>query len=86
MRLIKDLWEMFGGLVLGILTIALVLFVLVGGISAIVNHSEHVSCLRLHEQTGLETHYARSGIEGECYIRINGVWVPEDRWRNIGED
>lgn len=45
-----------------------------------VNHSDHVSCLRLHENTGLETRYARSGLNGECYIKVGDQWVPEERW------
>jgi len=68
--------------------IALIVGVLAGvilGIAAGVNHSDHVSCLRLHEQTGLETKYARSGINGECYIRVNERWVPKERWINVGD-
>jgi hypothetical protein len=45
-----------------------------------VNHTDHVHCLRLGEQTGLPTRYARSGPTGECYINFDGQWVPEERW------
>jgi hypothetical protein len=48
------------------------------------NHGDHVDCLRLHEQTGLATKYARSGPSGECYVQVeDGRWVPEDRWMNM---
>lgn len=48
------------------------------------NHSAHVSCLRLHGGTGLPTQYKRSGLTGECYIEVNGRWIPEARWRDTG--
>jgi hypothetical protein len=48
------------------------------------NHSTHVSCLRLEEQTGLATKVARSGVDVECYILIPGVgWIPADRYRGV---
>lgn len=49
------------------------------------NHSAHVSCLRLSEQTGLPTRFARSGMDGECYIQVDGKWIPEDRWRAVDD-
>lgn len=71
------------------LIVTVVLATLVGGFAAflftLANHSGHVSCLRLHEATGLETRYQRSGVNGDCYIKINGTWTPEDNWRNQGE-
>lgn len=45
------------------------------------NHADHVSCLRLHEVTGIETRYVRSGGDGECYLHLPQGWVPESRWR-----
>lgn len=60
--------------------------VVIGGILVGVNHSDHVTCLRAHEQTGLETRYARSGPDGECYIKVNDRWVPLERWINVGSE
>jgi hypothetical protein len=48
------------------------------------NHTAHVSCLRLSEGTGMPTQYKRSGLSGECYIEVNGRWIPESRWRDTG--
>ena len=59
--------------------IAIVLGI-VGLIGVGVNHSGHVDCLRLHESTGLETKYKRSGMIGECYIKIGDQWVPKANW------
>ena len=71
------------------LAFAAVFIAILGVMAAIVLplgiHSAHVSCLRLSEQTGLATRYARSGVEGECYVQVGGKWIPEDRWRAIDE-
>lgn len=68
----------------------LVAIVISGGIAGIfavaaafANHTAHVSCLRLHEVTQLETRYVRSGANGECYVNVDGQWIPESRWRLI---
>lgn len=74
----------FVGTMLVIWVIIMALGGVVLGLLAVVNHRDHVSCLRLHEQTSLETKYARSGANGECYVKVNGSWVPEERWRNVG--
>ena len=58
---------------------------LFGVIFAISNHVDHVSCLRLHENTGLPTRYERSGPTGECYIQDNGQWIPKGNWRTGGD-
>ena len=71
-----------GGLV-AVTIIAGIFGGVVGGIIAISNHTDHVSCLRLHEVTQLPTRYVRSGAVGECYIQVDGQWIPEDRWRLI---
>lgn len=75
------------GVLFGLIVAASLL--LMGGIVAAVmvgtNHSVHVACLRLHEQTGIETKVARSGADTECYVRIDGQWVPADRWRVIDD-
>ena len=66
----------------GAFVLALIAFVIgiVGLIGIGVNHSDHVNCLRLHESTGLETKFQRSGITGECYIKIGDQWVPQANW------
>jgi hypothetical protein len=46
-------------------------------------HSSHVACLRLHEQTHYDTRMAGNMWSGECYLRIDGRWVPEDRYRSV---
>lgn len=67
-----------------ILTIVLLIGAFCLGLGLLLNHSDHVDCLRLHEQTGLETRYARSGLNGECYVNVNGgMWVPQSTWRNF---
>lgn len=59
---------------------------LVGGSFAIKNHGVHVSCLRLHENTGLQTKVARSGATTECYVRTpDGNWVPAERYRGTDD-
>ena len=88
--------DIIGGLLDGIewvVSVLLVLAAIAACIAAIVipiaigvNHSGHVSCLRLHEQSGLPTRYARSGVDGECWGQVNGSWVPEDRWRVLDGD
>lgn len=62
--------------------VALVVGIAVG-VAVLDNHSGHVSCLRLHEVSQLETRYVRSGLEGECYIKVDQQWVPENRWRTF---
>jgi len=57
-----------------------------GSAVAFANHSDHVTCLRAQEQTGLETRFARSGFQGECYIKVNDRWVPLERWINVGSE
>lgn len=65
----------------------ILLFGAVVGVLANINHTFHVDCLRLHEQTGLGTKYARSGMSGECYVQLeDGRWVPQDRWVNLRDD
>lgn len=78
-------WDKDGITGLGFaLSIVLFICAAFAGIALLMNHSDHVDCLRLHEQTGLETHYARSGINGECYVNVNGgMWVPLSTWRNF---
>lgn len=77
----------FGGFMATAMAIAIVGVggIVFGIVAPIANHTGHVSCLRLHEVTGMETRYVRSGLNGECYIRENGQWVPESRWR-VGVD
>lgn len=60
---------------------AFLLVVAAAVVFPLLNHSAHVSCLRLHEVTGLDTRYVRSGVQGECYVNEGGRWVPESRWR-----
>lgn len=49
------------------------------GVTTLVNHSTHVSCLRLHEATGFET--KTSGVASPtCYVHVGKVWVPSDKW------
>jgi len=76
----------FGFLTYVLGTTAAVIGLIVALVLTLSNHAGHVACLRLYEQTGLETRYARSGPDGECYIHVNGRWTPEDRWRNLGGD
>lgn len=72
------------GFALAMVGVLIAIFGAVAGIAfPLSNHSAHVSCLRLSEQTGLQTRFARSGVEGECYIEVDGRWIPEDRWRAI---
>jgi hypothetical protein len=67
--------------------VALLAAVFLGGLAVLDNHTTHVDCLRLHEQTGLETRVARSGWNEECYVRTSGGhWVPEDRYRGVDGD
>lgn len=75
-----------GLLVIGLVVALVIILAIVIGAGLGQNHSDHVSCLRLHEQTGLETRYARSGWDGDCYIKVDGRWTPESRWRNLGGD
>jgi hypothetical protein len=71
-----------------VLLVMLVMFAgIITGVFVLLNHGDHVSCLRLHEQTGLPTRYAHSGPDGECYIQIeDGRWVPQDRWMNMKDN
>lgn len=83
----KDTWTNIG---IGAFLV-LCLAALIGGITGTVygfdNHSTHVGCLRLHEQTGLETKVARSGMTTECYVKTeSGHWIPEDRYRGVDGD
>jgi hypothetical protein len=69
-----------GGAIAAFIILALIMAIYL----PIKNHSAHVSCLRLSEGTGMETQYKRSGLNGECYIKVNGRWIPESRWRDTG--
>lgn len=66
------------------LTVVAVTVGAISGLFALGIHSSHVSCLRLQEQTGLDTKYARSGVNGECYVHVNGQWIPQDAWKSQG--
>lgn len=74
--------EFFGFLVAWMMVISAIAGVIVM-LLAWVNHGKHVSCLRLHEATSLETRYVRSGPNGECYIKIGDQWMPEKNWRQM---
>lgn len=67
-------------------TIPVLIVGVILGVVALVNHDDHVTCLRTQEQTGLETRFARSGPNGECYIKVNDRWVPLERWINVGSE
>jgi len=75
----------------GIVTMLVSLVLLISCACGIVvgplnNHDVHVGCLRLHEQTGLETKVARSGMTTECYIKTeSGHWIPSENYRGIDE-
>lgn len=74
------------GFLAGFVSCIVIAGLLVTAIITLTIHSDHVSCLRLHEQTNLATKYARSGANGECYVQLpDGTWTPEDRWINIKE-
>lgn len=49
-------------------------------------HADHVDCLRLHEQTGYPTRMAGTMWGGGCYIRIDGRWIPDTRYRMVDMD
>lgn len=64
--------------------LAFIIFVLliatpVGGFISFViamgNHSTHVSCLRLHEQTGLPTRTVGWPLP-DCFIKVGDEWIP----------
>lgn len=80
-----DLRDWVLNLIAGILVAGLFIGLLVA-VVGFANHTAHVSCLRLHEVTQLETRYERSGFNGECYVNINGRWVPEKRWREFDDE
>ena len=54
------------------------------GVMAGVWHGMHVSCLRLQEQTGYPTRMAGNMFSGGCYLYLDGRWIPEESFRNIG--
>ncbi len=66
--------------------LGLVLLIAVIIVAAMIgnNHTVHVDCLRLSEQTGLVTKTARSGPSIECYVNLPGVgFVPASRYRGV---
>lgn len=82
----RDWLEDFFSFIFAVVLVCAAIFLAIGGILVGVNHEKHVDCLRAHEQTGLETRYARSGPNGECYIKVNDRWVPLERWINVGSE
>lgn len=51
------------------------------------NHSEHVTCLRVHEETGHPTKVVGK-MDATCFVQVNGKWVSYDRYigmQNLGE-
>ena len=66
-----------------VLVLALaVVFIAMGGTW----HANHVSCLRLHEQTAYPTRMAGNMFSGVCFIQINGRWIPAERYRSVDVD
>lgn len=79
----SDIWDEFwGAIIVGVLFIVCI-GGLVFGISGASWHGDHVSCLRLSEQTGYPTRMAGNMWNGECYINVNGKWIPEDKYRGV---
>lgn len=64
----------------------LVFAVIVGVTVAGVWHYEHVACLRLSEQTVYPTRMAGNAFGGGCYVKINGRWIPAERYRSVDLD
>jgi len=42
-----------------------------------------LSCSSLGREAGVQTKY--TALSG-CFVKINGKWIPENRWRTIEED
>jgi hypothetical protein len=55
---------------------------IVAAILPIAWHTNHVACLRLHEQTGYSTHMAGNMFSGECYIKPADRYIPTERYIN----
>lgn len=49
-------------------------------------HTQHVACLRLHEQTSYATHMAGNAWSGECYMHINNRWTPANQYRTTDQN
>ena len=78
MRRVRELWWAYAPVYVALAFLVAVAG-LIGGIIVGVNHSMHVECLRIHEQSDLPTRVSHR--MGECWIQVNGEWVPIDRWR-----
>jgi hypothetical protein len=59
-----------------------------GGVTSLAkNHSTHVTCLRVHEETGHPTKVVGK-MDATCFIQVNGKWVSYDKYigmQNLGE-
>jgi hypothetical protein len=42
-----------------------------------------LSCSSLRQEAGVQTKYT---VLNGCFVKINGKWIPENRWRTIEED
>lgn len=81
----RDLWDDFGGAIIATVFAIVSVLCLVCSIGGLSWHGDHVSCLRLSEQTGYQTRMAGNMFSGECYINVDGKWMPADRYRGIDD-
>jgi len=64
-----------------VLAVATLVTVVLTGCMFINNHDTHVQCLRVSEETGLETKTV-GHFQPSCYIKVGGHWVPQSTWIN----
>lgn len=65
--------------IIGILCVAVLAAAILVPVFTLINHDNHVACLRLHEQTGYPTKTVGTVVP-DCYILFEDQWIPEDNW------
>jgi hypothetical protein len=69
-----------------LLAAVLVIALVVGGINQAMRSHRQTICNRLAETTGQETRYIELGrFDFDCYVLVNGRWVPRGQVRGDGE-